>query len=238
MKTRLLLVMVFIIIPAGLIFVRAEEVVNRFVVTPVIFAIPADVVLGDSSMVTGHLTMESICSALMPTVSPEFILDDAAFSSLLESIRKSGGALLSVPRIIQDEGQAAVFRIQEKTDYFEKQPDGSFQLKTLASHDSAGLILRASVLSCPDGNSVTGNNPEVKLSYDLEIIVIAEREPVAGTRLDVGEPTLHRKEIHDEHTVPLSEWVLLAVTGLQEWEGGNQDLLIILMQVDITGEKQ
>ena len=115
-------------------------------------------------------------------------------------------AVLSRPVVVTPAGEAATLKAgsTENTQYFSREPDGRYALKTTPISPELQFDVTL------DKESSTG---EVQMQLGYRFVRLGRRAPVDGVSLDVGQPEI--KETAGVFRIPLKlgEWCLV---GLQD----------------------
>jgi len=133
-------------------------------------------------------------------------------------------SVLSAPRVTTVAGvQAQIRVVEEPPQYFEKQADGSFQLRQMSDKDSLGITL--TVTTMPGTIDET-----VKLEAQVKYRSIMQREQLPGVSLDVGKPTIRILTHKFTMEVAVGDWILSNLSGFvyPGHENGDQEMLLLV----------
>lgn len=127
--------------------------------------------------------------------------------------------VLSAPRLTVLAGSPATIEVgQEPPQYFEKQADGSYQLRRMNADDWVGVRLMFTAKSLKELT-------QVAIDADLRVQSVAKRDRLKDVALDVGRPVLARNQVAFKgETIKLDEWCLIAAPK----EGSGIQLLFLL----------
>src|ERR1041385_8205364 len=97
-------------------------------------------------------------------------------------------SVLSAPRVTTVAGKKAqICILKDPPQYFERQSDGSFQLRQMGDKYSLGITLTVT--------TTAGTTDQiVKLDAQVKYNSIQQREQLPGVSLDVGKPTIRTLE--------------------------------------------
>lgn len=142
---------------------------------------------------------------------------------------------LTSPRLRTVSGQMAKMQVgSDVIQYFERTPDGLFELKTKQAFTGY-------TVSCT-ATPAQGDNANLK--WSLETHRVKERTPIPGVSLDIGDPVIQSQRIDSDVEVKLGEWGCFAQlrdieVNAGEWEAGAQigvqgPLLIFIRVTEVS----
>ena len=125
------------------------------------------------------------------------------------------------PAVVLPAGAHATIVSSATTQYLEKQPDGSLQVRDIpaSSPDAPHCRLTFQV------GAAGGAGDDLPLGIDLDVATVASREQVAGVALPVGRPVLARFTEQLHPTVRRGEWTALVLPAPN---GSDYSLLVLL----------
>ncbi|MFA6240442.1 MAG: hypothetical protein WC655_05915 [Candidatus Hydrogenedentales bacterium] len=114
---------------------------------------------------------------------------------------------LTSPKILTLPAQTAEVRVgEESIQYFERAPDGLFDLKTQQ-------VFTGYAFTC----TVTpGDDSQVKLKWGFKAHRVKERIPIPNVHLDIGLPVIEARNFDADVIVELGEWGCFAHTAKDE----------------------
>lgn len=143
----------------------------------------------------------------------------------------SGIEVLSAPQLAVLDGKNAELRIDSgPLEYFEREEDGRFALRTTSDSEQPGLTLAATV-------HADGAAGAVKLDCSLRIVRCTRRLPLPGVALDVGPPVITQQETRTSVLLDPGDWCLLGGHSMESAsarsgeQGGDGHGLMILVRV-------
>ncbi len=141
----------------------------------------------------------------------------------------SGIELLTAPQLVVPAGESAELRTGATVQYFEKQNEDCYVVRTLPLDSSPGIFMEIMPTAGPDGEDGVET---VHLDFKVRIVTIGERAPVPGVNLDVGQPNgIHMKGIESTYTYSLDRWNVISSHLARDDAEKNGEKLLILVRV-------
>jgi hypothetical protein len=136
-----------------------------------------------------------------------------------------GIEVVSGPRITVQEGLAATMRSGTSLQYLVPRPDGAYDLKTTGPEDSPGMIMEHVVKPPP----ADAPDPLLRrLEVTLSLTEMTGRESLTGVGLDVGRPTIVKRDLRTTIPVRLGQWNAL-ISRLSPATGGQPPMVLVLL---------
>jgi len=128
---------------------------------------------------------------------------------------------LSSPKITTPAGETAEIRVgEESIQYFERAPDGLFDLKSLDAFTGYAF-------SC---TATPGEDSGIHLKWTLETHRVKERAPIPDVRLDIGKPVIQTQNLEANVTIMIGNWGCFVYTV-------ENEALLIFIRVTTLDEK-
>jgi len=137
--------------------------------------------------------------------------------------------LLTAPRVTTLANCTAEVRVTQYVQYFEKQRDGSFQLRQMPTNEWVGVAVDYTIKpQNADGN-------EVAVDAGFKVNWIQSRETITNVFLDVGKPVIVHNTTRVTMTMKTGLWCLFSSSGSVGGLGRSMLALFRVQQVDPTG---
>jgi hypothetical protein len=133
-----------------------------------------------------------------------------------------GGAvsLLAMPRVKTPLGKGGAqvkMGMAEPLQYFEREPDGRFVLRTTTAMPELDFKLNLEQAAAAD---------VLRMEWSYRLVVVGKRTPVAGVSLDVGAPEIRELSGRAETEVQLGQWCFMSLG-----EGERPPGLVVLVRL-------
>ena len=137
--------------------------------------------------------------------------------------------LQSAPRVTTVAKTSSIIMIVQHPQYFEKQGDGSFQLRELPDPDWVGVA--AHFLLKPENSG----GDEILVDGSLEANWIQSRETITNVFLEVGKPVVVHNRVQTSVHLKSGQWCLFTTPGAFGAANRSMMLLFKVQRVDLHG---
>jgi hypothetical protein len=137
--------------------------------------------------------------------------------------------LQSAPRVTTVAKTSARIMVVQHPQYFEKQGDGSFQLRELPDPDWVGVA--AQYLLKPENSG----GDEILVDGSLEANWIQSRETITNVFLEVGKPVIVHNRVQTSVHLKSGQWCLITTPGVFGAANRSMMLLFKVQRVDPSG---